>query len=60
MGRGGGLSCFMKFNKNVTESGLLQDLGPQIWFMAQNDHQNHIKNSEFRVKGGGLRKYENN
>ena len=30
---GGGLSCFIKFNKNVTESDLFLNLRPQIGFM---------------------------
>ena len=42
-GEGGGLSFLMKFNKNVTEFGLFQDIGPQICFMVQYSHQNQIK-----------------
>ena len=37
MGRGG--ADFIKFNENVTESDIFQDIGPQIRFMAQYYHQ---------------------
>ena len=49
----GGLACFMKFNKNGTESDFFQDIVPHICFLAQYSHQNHIKITEFWVKGGG-------
>ena len=35
----GGGADFIKFNENVTESDIFQDIGPQIRFMAQYYHQ---------------------